>query len=66
VPNVPQAQKPFWTHRMEQLGDMRLVESHFGPFFETVQVSVQDRCIVCAKHTIGSEIILDAPGRTLR
>jgi hypothetical protein len=27
-------------------------------------VSVQDRCIVCAKHTIGSEIILEAPGGT--
>jgi hypothetical protein len=29
-------------------------------------VSVQDRCIACAKHTIGSEINLDAPGGTLR
>jgi hypothetical protein len=28
---------------------------------ETVLVSVHDRCRVCAKHTIGSEIILDAP-----
>jgi hypothetical protein len=28
---------------------------------ETMLVSVQDRCIVCAKCTIGSEIILDAP-----
>jgi hypothetical protein len=26
---------------------------------ETVLVSVQDRCTVCAKRTIGSEIILD-------
>ena len=26
---------------------------------ETVLVSVQDRCMVCARHTIGSEIILD-------
>jgi hypothetical protein len=24
-------------------------------------VSVQDRCTVCAKPTIGSEIVLDAP-----
>ena len=24
-------------------------------------VSVQDRCTACAEHTIGSEIILDAP-----
>jgi len=28
---------------------------------DIVLVSVQDRCTVCAKHTIGSEIILDAP-----
>ena len=28
--------------------------------FETVLVSVQDRSMVCARHTIGSEIILDA------
>ena len=27
---------------------------------ETVLVSVQDRCLVCARRTIGSEIILDA------
>ena len=28
---------------------------------EIVLVSVQDRFVVCAKHTIGSEIVLDAP-----
>ena len=28
---------------------------------DTVLVSVQDRCTVCAKRAIGSEIILDAP-----
>ena len=28
---------------------------------ETVLVSVQDRCMVCARRTIGSEIVLDAP-----
>jgi hypothetical protein len=33
---------------------------------ETVFASVQYRCMVCAKHTIGSEIILDAPDDTLR
>jgi hypothetical protein len=31
---------------------------------ETVVVSVQDRCTVCAKHTIGMKIILDAPDGT--
>jgi hypothetical protein len=30
-----------------------------------VLVSVQDRCMVCAKHTVGSEIILDAPDSIL-
>ena len=28
---------------------------------ETVFVGVQDRCTVCTKHAIGSEINLDAP-----
>ena len=28
---------------------------------EMVLALVQDRCTVCAKRTIGSEIILDAP-----
>jgi hypothetical protein len=32
---------------------------------ETVFVSVQDRCTVCAKHTIGLEIVLDAPEELL-
>jgi hypothetical protein len=31
---------------------------------ERVLVSVQDRCMVCAKYTIPSEIILDAPDGT--
>jgi hypothetical protein len=33
---------------------------------ETVLVSVQDRCMVCAKCTIGSEIILVVPDGTPR
>ena len=33
---------------------------------ETVLVSVQDRCMVCARRTIGSEIILNAPDGTTR
>jgi hypothetical protein len=33
---------------------------------ETVLVLVQDRCTVCAKRTIGLEIILDAPDGTPR
>ena len=43
---------------MELLGDTGHVESRFS-LFGDVLVSVQDRCMVCAKRTIGSEIILD-------
>jgi len=32
--------------------------------FKTVLVSMQDRCTVCAKRNIVSEIILDAPDGT--
>ena len=56
----------FWTHAIELLGDMGHVESCFGPFGGYVSVSVLDRCMVCAKRTIGSEIILDAPDGTPR
>jgi hypothetical protein len=31
---------------------------------EIVLVSVQDRCMVCAKHAIGSKIALQAPDGT--
>jgi hypothetical protein len=31
----------------------------------TLLVSVQDRCTVCTKRTIGSEIVLDATDGTL-
>jgi hypothetical protein len=31
-----------------------------------VLILSQGRCTVCAEHTIGSEIILDAPDGTLR
>ena len=33
---------------------------------DMVLVSVQDRCMVCAKHTIGSEIVLETPDSTPR
>jgi hypothetical protein len=35
-------------------------------YLETVLVSVQDRCTVCGKCTIASEIILDTPDGTPR
>jgi hypothetical protein len=30
-------------------------------YLEIVLVSVQDRCTVCTKRTIGSDIVLDVP-----
>jgi hypothetical protein len=50
---------------MELLDDVGHVESRFGPFGTKV-VSVQDRCTVSAKRTIGSETILDTPDGTPR
>ena len=50
---------------MEVLGDgvmWNLVSVHL----DTVLVSVQDRCMVCAKHTIGPEIVLETPDGTPR
>ena len=49
---------------MELLGDV----GHVGPHLDLcgVIVLVQDRCIVCAKRTIGSEIVLDALDGTTR
>ena len=38
MPNVPWAQKSFWTHRMELLGDVGHVKSHFGLFGESVGI----------------------------
>ena len=45
---------------MELLGYKGQVEACFSPL-EIVLISTQDRCTVCAKCTIGSEIVLDAP-----
>jgi hypothetical protein len=48
---------------MELLGDVGHVESCFF-LLEIVFVWVQDWCTVCAKRTIGSEIVLYAPDGT--
>ena len=40
--------------------------NHVSVHLEMVLVSVQDRCTICAKRTIGLEIILDAPMVLLR
>ena len=47
---------------MELLGDMGHVESRYGLFGD----GVQDSCTVCAKLTLGSEIVLDALDATPR
>jgi hypothetical protein len=44
APNVPWAQKSFWTHPMVRQGD-----------------AAQDRCMVCAERTIGSESFCTQP-----
>ena len=45
---------------MVLLGDVGHVESR-SVCLELVLVLVQDRCTVCAKRTIGSNIVSDAP-----
>ena len=50
---------------MEVLGD-GVMWNLVSVRLDTVLVSVQDRCMVCAKHTIGSEIVLETPDSTLR
>jgi hypothetical protein len=35
-------------------------------YMQTVLVLVQDRCMVCAEHNTGSEIIMDAHDGTAR
>jgi hypothetical protein len=52
-------------HPMELLDDTGQVESRFGSFGDSVSVG-QDRFMVCAKHTIGSDIFLDALDGTPR
>jgi hypothetical protein len=39
--NIPQDQKLFWTHPIEHLGDLRHVESHFGPFGESFSIGAR-------------------------
>jgi len=50
---------------MVPLGDEAKVEAHFG-LSDIVLILTQDRCTVCVKCTIGSEIVLDAPIGTPR
>jgi hypothetical protein len=39
--NRPLAQKSFWTHLIEHLGFVGHVESHFGPFRDSVSIVVR-------------------------
>jgi hypothetical protein len=50
---------------MEVLCDMGLWKLP-SVHLEMVSVSMQDRCMVCARRTIGSKIVLDAPNGTTR
>jgi len=50
---------------MELLGD-GVMWNLVSVSLETVLLSVQDRCMVGAKRTIGLEIILDTPNGTPR
>ena len=50
---------------MVLLGDKAQVEARFGPLGDSANLDA-DKCIVCAKRTIGLEIILGAPGGTPR
>ena len=50
---------------MELLGDVGHVESR-SVCLEMVLVLTEDRCTVCAKHTIGIDIIFDALDGTPR
>ena len=52
-------------HPMELLGEWVMLNLVLI-CLNVVLVSVQDRCTVCAKHTIGLEIVLDAPDGTPR
>jgi hypothetical protein len=41
VPNIPQAQKSFWTHPMVLLGDEAQVEARLSPFRDNVSVGAR-------------------------
>ena len=48
---------------MVLLGDEAHVEARFGPFGDSANLDIYN-CMVRAKRTIGSGIILDAPDGT--
>ena len=54
MPNVPFAQKSFWTQD-------RLKRKFNLVCLEIVLLLTQDRCMVFAECTIGSELVLESP-----
>ena len=50
---------------MVLLGDEAQVGAHFGPFGDSANF-YEHRRTICAEHTIGLEIISDAPDGTPR
>ena len=50
---------------MVLLHDEAQVEAYFGPLGDSANLDA-DTCTVCAKCTIGSKIVLDAPDGTPR
>jgi hypothetical protein len=60
APNVPLAQKSFWTHPLVLLGDKGQVVAQFR-LFGVVLILTQDMSMLCAECTTGTKIILDAP-----
>ena len=50
---------------MVLLRDEAQVEARFSPLGDSANLDV-DMCTVCAKRTIGSEFVLDAPHETPR
>ena len=51
---------------MVLIGDVGHVQSRFSPFVDIVSVECKIGARFHVKHTIGSEIVLDAPDRTPR
>ena len=41
TPNIPSAQKSFWTYPMEHLGDEAQVVAYFGPFGDSANVDAR-------------------------
>jgi hypothetical protein len=60
APNMQYTRKSFWAHMMELLGDGGQMEL-ISVCLQTVLISVQGRCTICAEYTTGIEILLATP-----